>query len=343
MKKVIDYFIPTLMAEAGRDKVDRFVVAGIISKDSGKKVLCLKRAGHDFMPGLYELPSGKVELKEDLIAALMREVKEETNLVAKNVCDYVSYFDYYSQSKRLTRQLNFVVECESVAGIQLSDNEHEGYTWVAVNEIDNYNISAETKNVIRAFFIRQTLDKSTSLQLIEGFESGVQQFVVGGVIGSKDKALIMKRASDDFMGGIYELPSGKLEKGECVEMGLVREIKEETNLVVTHLGKPLSYFDYKSGSGKHTRQLNFDIFVQDPSQIKLSEEHEGFAWVSASELNNYPVSAEVKTIVSDYLVDRKPKISPIAQQGMFGQKRDREDDSLQNNAETKRLGFSGGE
>lgn len=343
MKKVIDFFIPRLIAEAARDNVERFVVAGIISKDGGAKVLCLKRAGHDFMPGLYELPSGKVELKEDLVAALIREVKEETNLNANNISDYISYFDYYSQSKRLTRQINFVVECESVAGIRLSDNEHEGYTWVSSNELNNYNISVETKNVIRAFFLRQSLIKTTSQQLIEGYESGVEQFVVGGVIGNKDKALIMKRATDDFMGGIYELPSGKLEKGECVEMGLMREVLEETNLVVTHLGKSLSSFDYRSGSGKHTRQLNFDIFVQDPRQIRLSEEHEGFAWVSTSELANYPVSGEVKTIVSDYLDEKKPKISVVAEQGLFGQKRERENDTLLQVSEVKKFNFSGGE
>jgi 8-oxo-dGTP diphosphatase len=289
------------------------------------------------------LPSGKVELKEDLVAALIREVKEETNLNANNISDYISYFDYYSQSKRLTRQINFVVECESVARVQLSDNEHEGYAWVSPNEVNNYNISTETKSVIRAFFLRNSLSKSTSEQLIEGFNSGVEQFVVGGVIGNKDKALIMKRATDDFMGGIYELPSGKLEKGECVEMGLIREVLEETNLVVTHLGKSLSSFDYRSGSGKHTRQLNFDIFVQDPRQIKLSEEHEGFAWVNASELKNYPVSAEVKVIVSDYLEEKKPGVFSVAEQGLFGQKRGRDNDTLVQVGETKKFGFSGGE
>jgi 8-oxo-dGTP diphosphatase len=343
MKKVIDFFIPRLIAEAAKDNVDRFVVAGVISKDGGNKVLCLKRAGHDFMPGLYELPSGKVELKEDLVGALIREVKEETNLKANNISDYISYFDYYSQSKRLTRQINFVVQCESVSGIQLSEKEHEGYTWVSANEINNYNISVETKNVIRAFFLRQSLSKSTSQQLVAGYESGVEQFVVGGVIGNKDKALIMKRAADDFMGGIYELPSGKLEKGECVEMGLVREVLEETNLVVTHLGKSLSSFDYKSGSGKHTRQLNFDIFVQDPKQIKLSEEHEGFAWISSAELANYLVSGEVKAIVFDYLTEKKPKLSLVAEQGLFSQKRERENDTLVDTSEMKKFNFTAGE
>ncbi len=327
MKKVVDYFLPRIAADAKRDGVDRFVVAAVISKASGDKILSLKRASDDFMGGLYELPSGKVELNENLIDALVREVKEETNLNAVEVTDYLSYFDYRSQSGRLTRQLNFVVSCNNLLDVRLNDKEHEGYTWVGRQELSKYNISSETKKVIETFFVRRTLDTTPSEAIIEGFQSGIQQFVVGGVISHKGKALLMKRASDDFMGGIYELPSGKLEAGESVEMGIMREVKEETNLTVSSLGKQLAYFDYTSGSGKRTRQLNYDINVQDAKEVKLSDEHEGFAWVSANELQNYPVSQEVKAIVSSYLTEKK-RITDAEQtlnQGFFAHKREREE------------------
>ncbi len=326
MKKVIEFFLPRLQADAIRDKVDRFVVAAVIAKTGNDKVLTLKRASDDFMGGLYELPSGKVEMNEDLIAALIREVKEETHLDVVEVADYLSYFDYRSQSGRLTRQLNFLVCCVNPTAVQLNDKEHEGYSWVGRQELGRYNISAETKKVIETFFIRNTIEISPSESLMTGYQSGIQQFVVGGVVGHKDKVLIMKRASDDFMGGIYELPSGKLETGESVEMGIIREVKEETNLTVSSLGKPLAHFDYTSGSGKRTRQLNYDIQVQNTQDVKLSEEHEGFAWVNSAELGNYPVSQEVKAIISGYLNQKNRLIEADQDLGQrfFGQKRERD-------------------
>ena len=40
-------------------------------------------------------------------------------------------------------------------------------------------------------------------------------------------------------------------------MALAREVAEETGLRVTRVEKFLWYFDYRSGSGKRTRQFNF--------------------------------------------------------------------------------------
>lgn len=329
MKLSFETLLPKL-AQLGREQgVERFVVAAILCKPNTQQVLCLKRAGHDFLPGLYELPSGKVDDGEDFLTALCREVREETHLSEIEVMDYLSAFDYQSRTGKRTRQLNFIVRCDNTSPLQLDEHEHEGYTWCSERELDGYNISQETKRVIRAYFLRQSLAESPTQQLMNGWEQGVQQFVVGGVITDHDKALILKRASDDFMGGIYELPSGKLEGGESIEMGIVREVAEETQLLVTGFGEKLSSFDYQSGSGKHTRQLNYHIHVDNTAGIRLSEEHEGFAWVTREELANYPISREVKAIIEGQLPKKSSRHSPksptsmASDSAMFSKKRAR--------------------
>lgn len=126
----------------------------------------------------------------------------------------------------------------------------------------------------------------------------IQHFVVGAVILDKNLFLLLKRPANDFMGGIFELPSGKVEEGESLMVALRREIKEETNLDLESISKVLNSFDYVSGSGKKTRQFNFLVKVSSNSQIKLTE-HDSFVWCHRSDLCRYNVTDSVKSILNN--------------------------------------------
>ena len=65
----------------------------------------------------------------------------------------------------------------------------------------------------------------------------------------------MSRKIDDFMGGIDELPSGNMEKGENIYAALIREVKEETNLDIVNVKSYIGSFDYISGSGKKSKTV----------------------------------------------------------------------------------------
>ncbi len=126
--------------------------------------------------------------------------------------------------------------------------------------------------------------------------AGVASFVAGAVIIDKRAALLLRRPETEFMGGIYELPSGKVEPGETLLGALRREVKEESNLDVTKVLKLLSYFDYESKRGK-TRQFNFLVSVKKPFEVKLTE-HDKFAWIKKEELATYKITDSVKEILS---------------------------------------------
>ncbi len=126
---------------------------------------------------------------------------------------------------------------------------------------------------------------------------GVQQLVVGAVVQADGKVLLLKRPADDFMGGIYELPSGKVEGGEKLDAALVREVAEETGLTVTDIVEYLGSFDYTSGSGKKSRQFNFAVGVAKPEPVRLSE-HDSHLWVPLDE--QPPVTDAVEEIVQAY-------------------------------------------
>ena len=145
--------------------------------------------------------------------------------------------------------------------------------------------------------------------LIEkGKENGIEKNVVGAVIlNKKNEVLIMSRKLDDFMGGIDELPSGNMEKGEDIFTALKREVKEETNLDLKDVVCFINSFDYISGSGKKARQYNFAITVEKEDDIKLTE-HDAYKWETIQDaMENSKITDEVKECLEIYNFNVKPK------------------------------------
>lgn len=131
---------------------------------------------------------------------------------------------------------------------------------------------------------------------------GIQQFVVGAVVQHNDAVLLLKRPDDDFMGGIWELPSGKVDPGEALDTALSREVNEETGLDVLSISDYLGSFDYTSGSGKQSRQFNFAVDVAKSEPVELTE-HDDYTWSSLGE--ELPVTEAVKGVLAKYSELRK--------------------------------------
>jgi 8-oxo-dGTP diphosphatase len=136
----------------------------------------------------------------------------------------------------------------------------------------------------------------------EAERDGVQQLVVGAVVQHDGKVLLLQRPEDDFMGGIFELPSGKVEAGEALDAALKREVTEESGLDVTAIRDYLGSFDYTSGSGKKSRQFNFAVEVATPEPIEL-QEHDAYTWTSFTE--EPPLTDAVKEVLSKYREARR--------------------------------------
>ncbi|WP_016698388.1 NUDIX domain-containing protein [Actinoalloteichus spitiensis] len=142
------------------------------------------------------------------------------------------------------------------------------------------------------------IDASVLAQLTaQAAEDGVQQLVVGAIVQNHNKVLLLKRPADDFMGGIFELPSGKVESGENLDTATVREVQEETGLATTDITEYIGSFDYTSGSGKKSRQFNFAVVVADAGEVRLSE-HDAYVWAALNE--DLPVTDAVKGVFDKY-------------------------------------------
>lgn len=167
-----------------------------------------------------------------------------------------------------------------------------------MEEIEYLDFVDENNNVIE----KEDLCMNDFDYLLEkAKEEKIEKNVVGSVIVNRQgKILIMSRKSDDFMGGIGELPSGNMEIGEDIPTALAREVKEETNCELNEILYYIDSFDYKSGSGKNARQYNFAIKVKETDNIVLTE-HESYSWQTVEEIINNPkITHEVKNTIKRY-------------------------------------------
>jgi A/G-specific adenine glycosylase len=63
--------------------------------------------------------------------------------------------------------------------------------------------------------------------------------IVAGVIRRRGRILIDRRPADGLLGGLWELPGGKVEAGETLAAALRREVREEVGLSV-RVGRPVA-------------------------------------------------------------------------------------------------------
>lgn len=128
---------------------------------------------------------------------------------------------------------------------------------------------------------------------------GIEKTVVGAVIADPNgHVLLLRRTADDYLGGLWELPSGGVDPGESLIEALRREVAEETGLTVAAVVDYLCHFDYRSGSGRTTRQYNFAATVTSTEQAVELTEHDVHLWADITGQNR--ASSAVQAVLSTW-------------------------------------------
>lgn len=143
---------------------------------------------------------------------------------------------------------------------------------------------------------------------MEQQNSTILQVAAKAAILSPDgKVLILREAAtgkNNTKVGYWGLIGGRLEPGETFEAALTREILEETGLTV-RVGKPLYVGEWHPVIRDVPHQI-IAIFMEcysDTVDVRLSSEHDEFAWIKPADRSSYDMM-EPDCFVVDALVSK---------------------------------------
>ena len=109
----------------------------------------------------------------------------------------------------------------------------------------------------------------------------------GGLVRNENDEILMI-----FRRGMWDLPKGKLDKGEKLEDCAVREVTEETGLKKVKLASPLAvtYHTYHEGSKfilKESHWYNMTVSGEQHPVPQTEEDIHEIRWIRTAELKDY--------------------------------------------------------
>ena len=119
-------------------------VRGIIKNDNGEILIVKRHPKSRTDPEMWELPGGKVEKAEHFADALVREIKEETNLDV-SVGDFAEAVQNDYMHKRTVQLMMYL--CDVEGEVKISE-EHTDWMWASLEKIRGLEISTSLKKML---------------------------------------------------------------------------------------------------------------------------------------------------------------------------------------------------
>jgi A/G-specific adenine glycosylase len=123
--------------------------------------------------------------------------------------------------------------------------------------------------------------------------------VSAGVLIKNGKVLIGRRPPGKLLGGLWEFPGGKCHDGERIKDCLVREWKEELNMVVVP-GEEIGVIDH---AYTHFKVTVHAIACEAQNDEMMVNVHSEVRWIKLDQLEDYPMG-KVDRRIADMIGDQ---------------------------------------
>ena len=107
--------------------------------------------------------------------------------------------------------------------------------------------------------------------------------VVAALIWHGDKFMICQRPAHKARGLLWEFVGGKVEQGETKEQALIRECREELNIILSVGDVFMDVVHEYPDITVHLTLFNATIAGCEPQKL----EHNDIQWITPSEIHNY--------------------------------------------------------
>jgi 8-oxo-dGTP diphosphatase len=122
------------------------------------------------------------------------------------------------------------------------------------------------------------------------------------IVDENDRCLVVRRsASSRVNAGSWDFPGGKIEPGESLDQALLREVEEETGLTIELLGVAgAAQAELPDRTVAHLMMHGRTV----ASAVKLSSEHDDFAWVPRAELPRIELCPQFRAVAEAFAAGR---------------------------------------
>ena len=128
--------------------------------------------------------------------------------------------------------------------------------------------------------------------------------VVAALIWQGDKFMICQRPANKARAMLWEFVGGKVESGETKEQALIRECREELNVLISVGGVFMDVVHQYPDLTVHLTLFNATIAEGEPQEL----EHNDIQWITPSEILNYefcPADEDILDKIKDLYKEEK--------------------------------------
>jgi len=158
---------------------------------------------------------------------------------------------------------------------------------------------------------------TSSAPMSEGVPVGVQVATVDVYVirplAEGWKVLVLRRATGTRCPGSWEAVHGRVDGAEKPEEAALRELREETGLEAARLFNVTVQPFYMQSVEVVTAAVVFAVFVDEPAEVRLSDEHDGHEWLSAADAERRLVWPRTRAALREIIaLLEHPEFSTIA-------------------------------